>query len=262
MPTSFSELIADVEARGGVHRLLVSEDWMQGRTAYGGLTAAFALEAALAAAADPPPLRSAQISFIGPASGALTARAGVLRRGRSALFVGADVSGEKGLAARAVFVFGAARKSAFDLSFLPPPELPGPTQSEEFLPPGMGPNFAQHYESRLAAGGRPVSGSTAHDHFIWVRHRDLGARDLTALIALADMPPPAVLPMFTEFAPISSVTWMLNVLTAAPATEDGWWLMESRAENAAEGYSSQDMFVWNSRGEAVIAGRQSVALFA
>ncbi|HBS34108.1 MAG TPA: thioesterase family protein, partial [Parvularcula sp.] len=56
-------------------------------------------------------------------------------------------------------------------------------------------------------------------------------------------------------------TWGLNFLTDHPTTEDGWWLLESRAENAAEGYSSQDMFVWSRKGEPVIAGRQSVAIF-
>lgn len=37
--------------------------------------------------------------------------------------------------------------------------------------------------------------------------------------------------------------------------------MQSRAENAREGYSSQDMIVWNSAGEPVITGRQTVAIF-
>ena len=125
----------------------------------------------------------------------------------------------------------------------------------------MGPHFAGHFETRLVRGGRPMSGSKEHDHFIWVRHKDQDAQGLTALLALADMPPPAVMPMFTEFAPISSMTWMVNVLTDAPQTEDGWWLLQSRAENASSGYSSQDMLIWNTSGELVVAGRQSVAIF-
>jgi len=107
-----------------------------------------------------------------------------------------------------------------------------------------------------------VSGSDEHDHYIWVRHRDEKATGIVALLALADMPPPALMPMFSEYAPISSMTWMANILTDKPATRDGWWLLQSRAEHAIEGYSSQDMLVWNSDGEMVIAGRQSVAIFA
>ena len=57
------------------------------------------------------------------------------------------------------------------------------------------------------------------------------------------------------------MTWMVNVLSDAPTTRDGWWLLQSRAESAGDGYSSQDMLVWNRDGELVIAGRQSVAIF-
>jgi acyl-CoA thioesterase len=46
-------------------RVTVPEDWMQGRTTYGGLTAALCLKAALPLAGDRP-LRSAQIAFVGP----------------------------------------------------------------------------------------------------------------------------------------------------------------------------------------------------
>ena len=57
------------------------------------------------------------------------------------------------------------------------------------------------------------------------------------------------------------MTWSLNFLTDHPTTKDGWWLLETRAENAAEGYWSQDMFVWSASEAPVICGRQSVAIF-
>lgn len=84
---------------------------------------------------------------------------------------------------------------------------------------------------------------------------------IAALLALADLPPSAAMPMFPAFARISSMTSGLNFLTDHPSTEDGWRLLESRAESASGGYSSQDMFVWSSNGEPVIAGRQPVAIF-
>ncbi|MEL7488707.1 MAG: thioesterase family protein, partial [Pseudomonadota bacterium] len=239
----------------------VPEQWMQGRTLYGGLSAALCLEAALRAFPDAPPLRSAQISFVGPAGGAVSMKATMLRQGRSVTFIGADLFGEKGLATRAVFCFGAARESMFDRDFTEAPDAPGVEESDVFIPEGLGPSFAQFYDNRLAKGGRPISGVAEHDHYIWVRHRDQKADDIVALLALADMPPPAMLPMFPQPAPISSMTWMLNFLTDKPATEDGWWLMQTRAENAGEGYSSQDMMVWNAERKLVIAGRQSVAIF-
>jgi len=260
--TAYSALIAGFAAAPGGFRGRVPDNWLQGRTFYGGLTAALCLEGSLRAAPGLPPLRSAQVAFIGPAEGEVSVTAEVLRQGKSVTFVGADLSGEGALAARAVFAFGAARASMFNRHFTPPPDLPGPEEAGFFFPPGFdGPVFARNFDVRLARGGVPVTSSTQHDHFIWVRHRDPDATSIAALLALADMPPPAIMPMFPAFARISSMTWGLNFLTDHPATDDGWWLLESRAENAAEGYSSQDMFVWNRHGEPVIAGRQSVAIF-
>lgn len=259
---TFSELMATLSPQGDVYSVAITPDWMQGRTTYGGLGAALCLEGVRRAFPNLPALRSAQISFIGPAGGEVAVAPALLRQGKSMTFAGADLSGAQGLATRAVFAFGAARPSAFDRAFIGSPDLPGPDDCEPYIPEGMGPPFARHYDVRLARGARPITKSSEHDHYIWVRHRDQKADDVVALLALADMPPPAMMPMFEAPAPISTVSWMLNFLHAELHTEDGWWLLRSCAENASEGYSSQDMLVWNRKGEPVIAGRQSVAIFA
>ena len=258
---TFSELIDSASFDDGALAMILPDDWMQGRTTYGGLSAALCLETAQRAFPDAPPLRSAMVSFIGPAGGPVTGRAKLLRRGKSVMFVEADISGEQGIATRCAFAFGGSRPSKWNRTFAPAPDLPRPDQCDVFIPDGFGPPFARHFDGRLAKGGRPGTGSAEHDHYIWVRHRDGDADDLVGLLALADMPPPAILPMLTEFAPISSMTWMVNVLCDTPKTRDGWWLLQSRAEHAGNGYSSQDMLVWNADMELVIAGRQSVAIF-
>ncbi len=265
MTTSYTDLIDAMQSgsdQAPLYQVTIPEDWMQGRTTYGGLTAALCLEGVLKSYDALPPLRSAQISFIGPAGGTVSVTPSLLRQGKSVTFAGADLHGEKGLAGRAVFAFGAGRASQFDVSFTETPSTRPPEACEDFFHRVFRPPFAQHYESRLMRGGRPVSGSAEHDHFTWVRHRDEAATSISAVLALADMMPPAILPMFTAPAPVSSMTWMLNFLTETPSTRDGWWLFETRAENAAEGYSSQDMMIWNRDLEPVIAGRQSVTIFA
>ncbi len=261
MTERYSDLINAAKISSGAMRLTIPDSWMQGRTTYGGLSAALCLETALRAFPDLPPLRSANVSFIGPAGGAVEGRARALRRGKSVSFVEADLSGEAGLATRSVFVFGAGRTSMFDRTFTPPPDMPAPDACEPFIPKGMGPKFAAHFDTRLAKGARPLTNADAFDHFLWVRHDDKDATGPVALLALADMPPPAVLPMFPQFAPISTMTWHLNFLVDAPASRDGWWLLQSRAEHARAGYSSQDMLIWNSNLDLVVAGRQNVAIF-
>lgn len=261
MAKNFTALLESAAVDNGAMALTIPQSWMQGRTTYGGLSAALCLEAALRAFPQAPPLRSANISFIGPAGGAVEGRARALRQGKSVSFIEADLASAGSLATRAVFAFGAGRQSMFERTFTPPPTMPRPDACAPFIPKGMGPSFAAHFETRLAKGARPGMGSDQYDHFIWVRHEDSAATGLVALLALADMPPPAVMPMFPQFAPISTMTWHLNILQDDPVSSDGWWLLQSRAEHARDGYSSQDMLIWNSDLDLVVAGRQSVAIF-
>jgi len=107
----FTELMADA-ATGAV---IITEDWMQGRTTYGGLSAALCYAAARELKPDGMTLRSAQIGFVGPAGGPVKTRAEVLRQGKSACYVSADVYSENGVATRALFIFGASRESTMHL---------------------------------------------------------------------------------------------------------------------------------------------------
>ncbi len=262
MSTTFSEILTGF-IRESDHSLSVNvpENWMQGRTTYGGLSAAICVQAALDLYPDLPPLRSAQINFIGPVGGSVKIQTKVLRRGRSVAYISAEMTGEKGLATHAVFCFGEARESRLNQDFTRKPNVPSVEESQDFFKRAPGPKFAENFDCLLSKGGMPVSGSKDSEHFIWVRHKDDKAYTLAGLIGLADMPPPAVLPMFEEFAPVSSMTWMMNFLTDDYASEEGWWLMRSAAEHARDGYSSQDMQVWNKAGDLVITGRQNVAVF-
>ena len=55
--------------------------------------------------------------------------------------------------------------------------------------------------------------------------------------------------------------WQINLLTPAPFTRDGWYLLRSVGDYAEQGCSSQRMAIWNTDGAPVLAGMQSVALF-
>jgi len=259
---SFSELLNSLEQTGEQQSsVTVTENWMQGRTTYGGMSAALCYQAVMNDFAGLPPIRSAQINFIGPAGGDLNVSTKIMRQGRSVTYIGAEMVGEKGLATHAVFCFGDDRDSRFNDDFTVTPNVASVEESVNLFDSDFGPSFSNNYNCLLAQGGHPISGSQSSEHYIWVQHKDKSANDLTALIGIADMPPPAVLPMFTEFAPISSMTWMMNFLKQDINTEDGWWLIRSAAEHARDGYSSQDMQVWNKAGELVVSARQNVAIF-
>lgn len=282
--TAFSDVLSALAPTGeGTCRVEVPESWHQGRTAYGGLTAGLGLEAALRAYPDLPPLRSAHVTFIAPAEGPLDVEVSVLRRGRSVSYVQADLHSAKGLATRNLFCFGASRPSQLRSPSYPAPEAPAPDGLPSFIPdaslavpskmPGFvlydgvpRPAFTQNFDTRLVRGSPPASGAEEPDYLVWVRHRDrsVGA-SLVGLFALADMLPPAMLSTLESFVPVSSMTWHVNVLDidglAATSAEDDWRLLLSEAEHAHEGYSSQNMVVWDRGGRPLLMSRQSITIF-
>ncbi len=259
--TEFSALIAGMANNGDTCSVTATDDWLQGRTIYGGLAAAFCLEAVSRQQGELPPLRSAQFSFAGPASGTVTVRSSILRKGKSTVFAGADLSGDAGLATRATLCYGAARQSDLALDDVGSPDVEAPEKYPVFFRELPGLNFVQHFDSHIAGGNFPFSGKEA-TMTLWLRHRDRNAPVSTvALVALADAPPPAAIVKFTKFARISTMTWSMDMLTDKLETDDGWWLVRTTAETAADGYSSQAMTVWNSRREPMMVARQNVAVF-
>ncbi len=245
----------------GARSVHVPPDWMQGRTLYGGISAALCLAGVRLDFPDLPPLRSAQISFVGPASGDVTVTTRMLRQGKSASFVIADLTSEAGPGTHATFCFGAARVSAYDLSRFAPPDVPGPENAPNHFARG-GPAFKQHFDVRLVGGAAPVSGAAEADVILWLRPLDLDARPVEALLlAMADVPPPAAMSLFTAPAPISSMSWMVDVMAPDRISPDGWYLLRSTAEVTRDGYSAQSMALWSRDGTPLLAGRQTVALF-
>jgi acyl-CoA thioesterase len=239
-------------------RTAIPADWLQGRTAYGGLSSALALHAAQGIEPDLPPLRSAQVSFIGPLSGDVSVTATKLRRGRNAAFIQADIVSDAGLGFRATFVFMADQASRVDFiggtahPLRPPaPDTKVYTGPDEFFTGNF--NFLD-----LKAETRSEA-----EWLRWARLRDPAGLDpMVELLAVGDALPPAAFRLFgKEPVPISSLTWIVNLLTPTPATTDGWWLLSAVTERAQHGCSSQVMTMWNADGEPVAQGMQSVAIF-
>jgi acyl-CoA thioesterase len=259
--TTLQQVLDGLEPSGeaNVWRGTIPDNWLQGRTAYGGLSAAVALHCTLQAQDDLPPLRSAQVSFIGPLSGPITVSVHLLRRGKNAAFVQADVASEAGLGLRCTFVFMRAIESAVDHRATETPDFACPALGDRTFNGNPNVAFSQNFEfldQRDAAALRPAE---------WLRWTRLVERDgldpMVELIAIGDCLPPAALRLLGRNVPLSSMTWMLNVLGPAPTTRDGWWLLRANADYARAGSSSQQMGIWNAEGEMVAEQMQSVALF-
>lgn len=261
---SFSQMMAAVQGADGEWRANVTPDWLQGRTLFGGLQAAIAVRA-MRGLVPETPLRTLQATFIAPvAAGDLRAVARVLRVGKSATHVEADLYDGERIACRTLGIFGTARDSV--LAIAPPaPQVPaGVEQARELrYVEGVTPAFTQHLSFRWGGGVFPFRGGAEAKTQIYVRLRDTVPVGEMQLIALADSIPSPGLSVLTTRAPASSLTWTLELLGRGyDAAADGWWLMDAEVSAAGEGYMSQSATLWSPDRRAVALSRQSVVVFA
>jgi acyl-CoA thioesterase len=257
----FASLISAAEPLEQGYRLSIPESWHQGRTGYGGFSAALALAAARRVGGELPPLRSAQVAFVGPLYGEVEARAKVLRRGKNATWISAEVmrDGEVGLAATLVFM--GPVDSSLHLNHSPAPgDLIALDEAAELRPGGFAPTFLRnHFDVRHAL---PKAEEKLPELCWWVRPKVReGLDDALAVMLSADGVPPGVLPLMNPGVMVSTMTWQVNMLTPAPRTREGWWLLRSVGTYSEQGCSSQLMQLWNADGAPVLSAIQSVALF-
>lgn len=260
--TPFSQLLAAMQWQADVCHTELPADWLQGRTAYGGLSAALCLHATLQQHSDLPPLRSAQFCFIGPATGRLQISPQILRRGKSTVVVNVDLHGEAGLAVRAILCFGASRSVSQHHAMPPVQSAAAPENTPPYFNFSPRPQFMTHFDGRLVSGERPGARGAEPHMTVWLRHKDPGQdHALVRLLALADALPPAALVMYDQFIPISTMTWSIDFLHPEPHTQDGWWLAQTVAETSEAGYSTQGTLISNRAGQPVLLARQNIAIF-
>ncbi|NRB36814.1 MAG: thioesterase family protein [Rhodobacteraceae bacterium] len=240
------------------------QSWLQGRTAFGGLTSALLLEATRRAHPGLPPLRSVLVNFTAPVGGAPSFATQVLRQGRNITTITCDaLDGDKVLA-RATFTFGG------DIPDSPTHDLPPPNHvAPDAAPDAFGrnspfrpPAFLENFELRFLDGAPPFSGAKRGMLRGWTRHRAEDARrGIVPFLCLADVLPPAGMIKRTGPVVNSSVTWICNILRPEVETEDGWYHVEMDLSAEHQGYSSQVMRIWDREGRLVSDGMQSVVIF-
>jgi acyl-coenzyme A thioesterase PaaI-like protein len=259
--TPFSVLLARMQAGEGASRLDVPDDWLQGRTLFGGMQAVVGL-AAMRTLAPAAPLRSLQVTFLAPVPGGpVHARARILRSGKSATHVEARIVDGDNTLALMVGVFGLPRSSAVALRPRQPEVTPQAAVQVPFIP-GVTPNFTQHFKARWIAGGLPWSGASQPDNVIELAMRDEGNATESHVLAMADFIPPIALSYLTTPVAAASLTWMLELLTEDTSSLplEGWRI-DATMTAAHSGYINQSLTLWGPGGVPVALGRQTMVVF-
>ena len=258
---TLSELLRAARRQSGSLIAEVTDDWMQGRSAFGGLQGAFAVEAMRTLVDASFPLRTFQMTFVAPiGAGECTTLASVLRAGKNTMHVEARiVNGEETLA-HAVAVFGHARESIVKRD-LPPAPAKKPATPLPYIPKLM-PSFFQHFDVALLEGALPFANQPVHRNVYQLGLNDSSNATDAHLIALADFVPPVGLSWMPAPTPGSSMTWMLEFLDQGFAQQplDGW-MVDSEMLFARDGYTSQSTTLWSPAGVPTMLSRQSMVVF-
>ncbi|PZT91750.1 MAG: thioesterase family protein [Citromicrobium sp.] len=257
---SIANLVDAITGKNGTFNLEGAENWLQGRTLYGGASALIAYTAATRAFRDLPVLRAAQVAFVAPIGESMNLHSEIVREGRNVTQVRSEIRTEKGCALTAFWLFGAAREPNALHIAEKPGDWPGPPDQAEDPMPDKGPAFIQgNFDIRRA---QSVRGSGDPVVRRWVRLKDRAGLDpVSELILMGDVLPPGAMRAMKRMGPISSINWSFNVLDAAPATRDGWFLSENASQHADSGYSSERLRLWTSKGSQVLDGMQCAAIF-
>lgn len=259
--SSYSSLIQSFHQSAPDYCIDLPEGWLQGRTAFGGMTSALLLEALQHHYEDLPPLRTMQVNFIGPTAGPLHVTHKLLRRGKNNVTIEARLDSELGAGTYGYFTFGVARPLERTLDYPLRQEGSEPEDVPLMPPPVQGLSFLDNFERRFISGPELLSGTDNPDLLLWTRHVDPDAREgLAPLLVLGDGPPAALFAL-TKVRALSSMNWNVNMLTDDLTTEDGWWLMRSATGFVRDGYSSQLVQIWNKKGQRVLESMQHQAIF-
>ncbi|MEO7741449.1 MAG: thioesterase family protein [Usitatibacter sp.] len=260
-PTPLSALVSRIQSEEGAATPDVPDDWLQGRTLFGGMQAVVGV-AAMRTLAPEAPLRSLQVTFLAPVpGGTVRAVARILRSSKNTAHVEARIVDGENTLALMVGIFGMPRTSAVALR----PTQPDVVNAKAFeLPwnPGVTPNFTQHFKARWLKGGPPWSGASEPENVIELAMRDTGNATEHHVLAMADFIPPIALSYMKAPVPAASLNWMLELVAedVGSLPLEGWRI-DAQMTAANGGYINQSLTLWGPGGVAVALGRQTMVVF-
>ena len=249
------------------NELTVDDSWGQGRSVFGGLTTAMVLTYIESQTGlKDCDLRTINIHFCGAAiEGELCElKYKILSEGRSVIQVEGQLLQGGAVKTQVIACFGRQRVSGICLN--QPPMLFEKTPQEGIKMPfikGVAPGFVEYLDTRFTSTAMPYSGSNEAVISGWVRFEDRPeVFSDSAILALIDAWPPAVMPMLSQPAPTSSITW--NVEFIQPRTElaaDDYLYYHCEVVQADLGYAHTEAKIYHPNGELLALSRQLVGVY-
>ena len=242
------------------------ESWSQGRSAFGGIAAAFTVTAMQKLLrSNNHSLRSLMVSFIAPVPpGKVKIETKTQRAGKNVVQMTGDVVCDGSVCLQAMAAFGKPREALRVNStkkLNPTPRERGIAFQEHAK---RIPGFLRFFEGAWVDGGYPFAGKLSRELKMWVRHKtNLKDFPLEKLITICDIPPPVILSYFDKPpVPSSSLTWSLEFLVPPEDITTEWFYLEFIVEGAKDGYTQQSGKIYDEKGRLCALSRQCMVYFS
>lgn len=248
--------------------LSLDATWGQGKTTFGGMSAALAV-AALEQQQPNGQLRTLNVNFCGAllTECPLAIDSQPLRIGRSLSHYQASVQQQDACPTHVTACYALSRDS--DIQIAAPAKKPGEPSDGQRLPfiPNITPAFMQHLKFSYVDGQFPFSSSPHHHVHGWMGlAQGTGLMTDAHLVALIDAWPPTTYQKLKAPAPCATITWNIQFITpleslSTPLRSDDWLYYEADTHAASDGYTHAEARIYTSQGELLALSRQLIAIY-
>lgn len=260
------QLLATVTNEPVQHHLRYPASWCQGRTAFGGLSSAFALQAMSLNVEPSRKLRSVNVNFIAPLlpdqDFSLTCTKLRESKNSSQFLVTLTQNEQTCLLVQGLYAKDKASEITVPCTHTMALK---PVDPARILPyqEGVMPAFFQHVNLNIQQGNMPFTQATSSHLAGWMKlkQQQQPYQD-THILTLMDAWPPTQLQLYPCPAPASTMTWYVEFINHPTLACDQWLGYDVKTVQAQNGYGFEEGEIWSQDGTLLALTRQTVALFA
>ncbi len=249
-----------------VDGLVIPKTWGQGRTAFGGISAAMLYTAVKQQVTNNSVLRSITTNFVGPLSleTPFSIEVTLLRSGKNVSHYTAHAIQDGKNCVFSQACFGVARQSGIRVDTNDLHNMPLPNKAK-FIPqiPKVTPKFLRYFDLAIEEGGIPFTRKKDSHYHGFMRFKQPPRQITDAhIITMIDAWPPTLLQMMKLPAPASTVSWNLEFIHPhKPVSPSDWFAYKAHTRQAADGYGHTEATIWDKDNEVIAISRQTVAVF-
>lgn len=258
----FDELLKQARAAG---RLTVPASWAQGRTVYGGLSAALLCDAM--SRETQRPLRYLKTGFLKPleVEKPFQIRMEEVSGGRTLQVRTAEIIQEGTVRVTSQAHFVAPLESKIEIETFSAPRLENvgsphtvPLRNDET------PAFLRYFDNHVATAGLPFRGHAISELGGWMRFRDPPRQwSASHLVCAIDAWPPAPAPHLEKPANMSTISWGIHFAEPVDGLDPAAFIAYlARVNFFRDGFGSSTADVWDPSGRLLAKSYQTFVIYA